>query len=114
MRRADPESVYKPDSVNGDHLSRRTVTCALTQPTRRLSLKEGEARVDPQLALTLLLGFAPNGGCLATTVTGGAGGLLHHLFTLTPPEGDALTVARSVSVALSTGCPARGLPGIAP
>ena len=82
-----PESVYKPDSVSGDHLSGSTVARALTQPTRRSSLKEGEVRVEPQLALALLLGFAPNGGCLATTVTGRAGGLLHHLFTLTVPEG---------------------------
>jgi hypothetical protein len=30
-----------------------------------------------------LLDLAPFGGCLATPITGDAGGLLHHLFTLT-------------------------------
>ena len=32
-----------------------------------------------------LLSLAPSGGCLAVDVTTHAGGLLHHLFTLTPP-----------------------------
>ena len=31
----------------------------------------------------LLLGLAPDGGCLAVHITMDAGGLLHHLFTLT-------------------------------
>jgi len=30
-----------------------------------------------------LLGLAPGGGCLAAAVTSSAGGLLHHLFTIT-------------------------------
>jgi len=30
-----------------------------------------------------LLGLAPGGGCLAAGIAAGAGGLLHHLFTLT-------------------------------
>ncbi len=30
-----------------------------------------------------LLGLAPDGGCLAVHITMNAGGLLHHLFTLT-------------------------------
>ena len=29
-----------------------------------------------------LLGLAPDGGYLATCITAGAGGLLHHLFTI--------------------------------
>src|SRR4030095_13846881 len=32
-----------------------------------------------------LLGLAPGGGYLAICITTDAGGLLHHLFTLTPP-----------------------------
>jgi hypothetical protein len=31
-----------------------------------------------------LLDLAPDGGCLAASIAAGAGGLLHHLFTLTP------------------------------
>ena len=31
-----------------------------------------------------LLGLAPDGVCLAADITADAGGLLHHLFTLTP------------------------------
>ena len=34
---------------------------------------------------SLLLGLAPDGGCLAARVTTGAGGLLHHLFTFATP-----------------------------
>jgi hypothetical protein len=36
----------------------------------------------PAHRATLLLGLAPNGGCLATIITDRAGGLLLHLFTL--------------------------------
>ena len=35
----------------------------------------------------LLLGLAPAGGYLAASIAGGAGGLLHHLFTLTGSAG---------------------------
>jgi hypothetical protein len=34
-----------------------------------------------------LLGLAPGGGYLAICITANAGGLLHHLFTITAPEG---------------------------
>lgn len=38
----------------------------------------------PRRATSLsLLGLAPDGGCLAEPITGPAGGLLHHLFTIT-------------------------------
>ncbi len=36
-----------------------------------------------------LLDLAPCGGCLAADITACAGGLLHHLFTLTPDESGA-------------------------
>src|SRR4030067_23912 len=59
---------------------------------------------------SLLLGLAPSGGCLAGPIAGPAGGLLHHLFTLT-----ARSRGRRVfSVALSAGFPARALPGTVP
>jgi hypothetical protein len=38
----------------------------------------------PQSEDSLLLGLAPDGVCPAEAVTNLAGGLLHHLFTLTP------------------------------
>ncbi len=78
----------------------------------RRSLTRRRARVAPRQGLSLLLGLCSRWGCLAVPVTRHAGGLLHHLFTLT-----ATGVARGsryVSVALSAGRPARGLPGIAP
>ncbi len=37
-------------------------------------------------APSLLLGLAPGGGYLAASIAGRAGGLLHHLFTLTQPH----------------------------
>ncbi len=57
----------------GGHLSRASVACRLQQPTRR-SNETGR--------LSLLLGLAPDGGCLAAPVTRGAGRLLPYLFTL--------------------------------
>jgi hypothetical protein len=38
-------------------------------------------------SLLSLLGLAPGGGCLATRITADAGGLLHHLFTITSAQG---------------------------
>ena len=49
-----------------------------------------------------LLGLAPAGGCLAAGIAAGAGGLLHHLFTMTRLRG------LPVSVALPAGCPGSG------
>src|SRR5262245_13692496 len=46
-----------------------------------------------------LLGLAPGGGYLAICITTDAGGLLHHLFTLTPPPRRGWR-SRPVSVAL--------------
>jgi hypothetical protein len=37
---------------------------------------------------SLLLDLAPHGGCLAGDIAAPAGGLLHHLFTLTLPYGE--------------------------
>ncbi len=68
--------------------------------------REGTGR--PPDAPSRLLGLAPDGGCLAASVTRRAGGLLHHLFTLTDLS------RRSLSVALSAGRPARVLPGVVP
>src|SRR5659263_524112 len=74
--------------IGGDgHPSRDHVAAALQRPTRRL----GRAALR-----RLLFGLAPGGVCPAAPVTGGAGGLLHHRFTLTCPlsrTGGLLSVA---------------------
>src|SRR3990170_2124232 len=55
-----------------------------------------------------LFGLAPDGGCLAADIAAGAGGLLHHRFTLA-----AHNAALRFSVALFRQVtPPRGLPGI--
>ena len=44
--------------------------------------------------ISSLLGLAPGGGYLATRITARAGGLLHHLFTITfTPKGGRLFVS---------------------
>ena len=65
---------------------RRSARCSLpgTDPTHR---REGcvwrrAASHRPQTKSSLL-GLAPGGGYLATHITARAGGLLHHLFTIT-------------------------------
>jgi len=45
-----------------------------------------------------LLGLAPGGGCLAARVTTSAGGLLHHLFTITGAAWAAPAVCFSVAL----------------
>lgn len=64
-----------------------TVTHHLQQPTRRLpgGGGHGSRPGQPCDRPSLLLGLAPDGGCLAAAVARCAGGLLHHLFTLTCP-----------------------------
>ncbi len=82
------ELAYKPDSVArraGDHLSATVVTdglrAARVRPTRRL----GRAALRHRL-----FGLAPGGVYLATPVAWGAGGLLHHRFTLTSRDRKAV------------------------
>ena len=61
-------------------------------------------------AASLLLDLAPHGGCRSGHITAPAGGLLHHLFTLTPPKGSGI-----LSVALiQTLTRFRALPGMLP
>ncbi len=84
-----------------EHLSRRRVTTALQRSTR--DCRE-TSRLSPARWLDLsLLDLAPNGGCLAARITTNAGGLLRHLFTLTPIQ------ERYVSVALSSRFPRSGI-----
>lgn len=58
----------------GDHLSGTAVSGRLVQPTRD---SNGAGRTSS------LLGLAPDRGCLAAGIAARAGGLLHHLFTMT-------------------------------
>src|SRR5436190_2897524 len=66
----------KPGSVFGDHPSTTAVAGGLQRPTRVL----GRAALERTLS-----GLAPGGVCRAVPVARGAGGLLLHRFTLTPP-----------------------------
>ena len=77
------ELACKPDSVprsgrGGDHPSRATVAGCLVRSTREL----GRAALERSLS-----DLAPGGVYRAARVTPGAGGLLHHRFTLTRRRG---------------------------
>jgi hypothetical protein len=84
------------------HPSRTAVAGSLKRSTREL----GRAALDrSRRSSTLLpLDLAPGGVYRAAQVTLGAGGLLHHRFTLTPVTGGGL-----LSVALSRGSPRVGV-----
>ncbi len=71
----------------GGHPSTNAVADALQQPTRTL----GRAALE-----RVLSGLAPGGVYLASPVTQGAGGLLHHRFTLTCCSGAIPERRRSV------------------
>jgi len=92
------ESACKPDSVEDDHPSRRTVTDALQRPTR--DLIDGPS--------TSLLGLAPGGVCQAAAVTCDAGELLPHRFTLACAQ-RSRAIGGLLSVALSIGSPRLGV-----
>ncbi|SFS92425.1 hypothetical protein SAMN05660874_04208 [Saccharopolyspora flava] len=83
------ESVCKPDSVPGrPHDQPRSVTIYLGPPSPTsscgLPANLGRATLDrPRGRRDAHLGLAPGGVYRATSVTRGAGGLLHHRFTLT-------------------------------
>ena len=91
---------------------RRSARCSLpgTGPTHR---REGRvwrraASHRPQTKSSLL-GLAPGGGYLAARITARAGGLLHHLFTITPREaGLFVSVAHSGRFAPFGGFPTPG------
>ena len=61
------------------YLGRRLPVASSSLPR---TVAERAAPRPPKRTLSLL-GLAPGGGCLATRVAAGAGGLLHHLFTIT-------------------------------
>jgi hypothetical protein len=113
----------------GDHLSGTRLSVCLVQLTRGCGFltETGRRAVsrEPAFAL-LLLSLAPGGGCLAAAIADSAGGLLHHLFTLTLtpdpfPEGKEFEVRavifcgpiRQVDPVLGL-TPSRVLPGAMP
>ena len=51
-------------------------------PSRGSSLRSTRRSNEPS-RFSLLFDLAPEGGCLAASITAGTGGLLHRLFTLT-------------------------------
>ncbi len=73
-------SVYKPYFVEGGHLSGRSVTRALLRFTRKST---EPSRLWHSEECFSLFNLAPEGGYLAMNIATHAGGLLHHLFTLT-------------------------------
>ena len=92
--------VYKPHSVQWIAPSVQSSLWAARHRAARCSLpgagsshkREGHMRrravSHRPRTISLLLGLAPGGGYLATCITADAGGLLHHLFTITHhPEG---------------------------
>lgn len=84
----------------GGHPSTNAVADALQQPTRTL----GRAALE-----RVLSGLAPGGVYLASPVTQGAGGLLHHRFTLTCCPVQYRDAGGLFSVALACGLPRVGV-----
>ena len=70
-----------PVKGQGDHPSATAVASGLVRPTRKL--RRAAFRRFRRCAEAHPLGLAPGGVYRATPVTWGAGGLLHHRFTLT-------------------------------
>ena len=99
-RREVDEWACKPNSVarRGElaiiYLGRRLLdaSCDLPEASGRTTRA---AEPSWMAGLRLPLGLAPDGVYIADPVTRAAGGLLHHLFTLTTDEACALSVAMS-------------------
>lgn len=93
------------------------VAAGLKRPTRG---SRGTSR-PPSRRNSPLLGLAPGGGCLAAGIAADAGGLLHHLFTLTSavraprgrafPDVEAVVFCGPIPGPILTDGPARVLPG---
>src|SRR5262249_8931716 len=100
-----PGSVHQP-KLAGGHPSRAAVAGSLVRSTREHRAGRPQAlaqalRPKPQGPSDL----APGGVYLAARITPGAGGLLHHRFTLTP----GWAKGGLFSVALSRGSPRVGV-----
>ena len=103
-----PGSVHQPKLADG-HPSRAAVASSLVRSTREHRAGRPQAlaqaqRPKPQGPSDL----APGGVYLAARITPGAGGLLHHRFTLTAPALASCGGGGLFSVALSRGSPRVG------
>ena len=65
------------------HLARCSLPGTGLSHKRERHMRRRAVSHRPQ-TISSLLGLAPGGGYLATRITACAGGLLHHLFTITP------------------------------
>ena len=106
------EPACRPGSVpplarGGGHPSGTAVADSLVRSTREH--RAGRPQSPAQGAVGSPLDLAPGGVYRAAAVTCGAGGLLHHRFSLTPRRGDAATRGGLFSVALSRGSPRVGV-----
>ena len=120
-----PRPACKPHSVHAGFPAAMTISLGRELPHTSCSLPEA---ADPWVQVTSrhlprglpLLDLAPGGGYLAVDIAAHAGGLLHHLFTLTPPcpspksfgfrsgqIGDAVCFCGPIRQV----APSRGLPG---
>ena len=66
------------------HLARCSLPGTGLFHKRKRHMRRRAVSHRPQ-TISSLLGLAPGGGYLATRITARAGGLLHHLFTITTP-----------------------------
>ena len=109
MKRGEP--ACRPGSVHSlaradGHPSRAAVAGSLMRSTRGHRAGRPQTLAQARARARALLDLAPGGVYLAAAVACGAGGLLHHRFTLTPrPSG-------RVAVCFLWHCPA-GHPGSA-
>ena len=118
MLRKLPRPVYKPHSVRQANLPRRSSILARRLRLARAAYPEltETSSLPGRNAHLSLLGLAPDGGCLAAPVARRAGGLLHHLFTLT---GSSLQMEAPLAVFLCgpirqvTGARPAPAPGVA-
>src|SRR5690348_2707243 len=109
------ESACRPGSVHplaraGGHPSGTAVADSLVRSTREHRAGRPQAlaqalRPKPHSPSDL----APGGVYLAARITPGAGGLLHHRFTLTPGPAEDRARGGLLSVALSRGSPQVGV-----
>jgi hypothetical protein len=94
-----------PDHSGGEHPSRAAVANGLVRSTSKYQAGRSFAQISSSSKTQFHpLDLAPGGVYLATAVTCGTGGLLHHRFTLTK-----VSLGGLFSVALSRGLPRVGV-----
>ena len=123
-----PRPAYKPHSVRTGFPAPMTISLGRELPHTSCSLPEHADLAVQATSSRLpkgsaLLDLAPGGGYLAADVAACAGGLLHHLFTLTSPLSAPLIPKESSEIGGVAVCfcgpirqvaPPRELPGTLP